>query len=172
MAKYFLSWAPLASASCLITSKVGCLVLELSTKLLRSMFPVGDRVGDHWIFVALILFRFGEENLPVLQHIPKDSASHNSLKGGGRECLTRSDEYVPIQRMDLALGAGLHQFPRVQQARVHVQDKQQPSSPTRWSCMVSTLEQHGHSLQSSFPQPCVPFNFEGHNSVMPLVKSI
>ena len=153
MAKYFLSWAPLASASCLITSKVGCLVLKLSTKL-WSMFPVGDRVGDHRIFVALMWFRFGQ-----------------SLECEGRECIT-SDEYVPIRRICLALGAGLHQFPRVQQARVHVTDKQQPSSPTRWMHGVHSGATWPFTAKVLFSQPCVLFNLaEGHNSVMPLVKS-
>ena len=109
------------------------------------MFPVGDRVGDHWIFVTLILFRFGHKNFPVLQHIQKDSASHKSLECEGRECIT-SDEYVPIQRIYLALGAGLHQFPRVQQARVHVTDKHSQVVPQD-ECIVSTVEEHDHSLQ-------------------------
>lgn len=67
-------------------------------------------------FCCVDLVSLWTKHLPVLQHIQKDSASHKSLECEGRECIT-SDEYVPIRRIYLALGAGLHQFPRVQQAR-------------------------------------------------------
>lgn len=122
-------------------------------------------------FCCVDLVLLWTKNFPVLQHIQKNSASHKSLDCEGRECIT-SDEYVPIRRIYLDLGAGLHQFPRVQQARVHVTDKQQPSSPTRWMHGVHCGGRWPFTAKVLFPQPCVLFNLaEGHNSVMPLVKS-
>lgn len=63
-------------------------------------------------------------------------------------------------------------FPEFSRQGVHVTDKQQPSSPTRWMHGVHCGATWPFTAKVAFPQPCVLFNFaEGHNSVMLLVKS-